>query len=429
MKTHAPVSLVAIGSLAVATAALHLVFGLYYATRAEHLPARVSLQQQGETFLASYPGWNSSHESDSTYYNRTAVSILQTGLPRRQSGEITLHAPLYSYFLAACYAVGGIRLLSVAIPQALLSGLTAFAVGLAALRIGPQNRWWTGLFAALLYLVNLRIGMYVGYIYPTLLALALFAAAFCLSTHAWSPGRLTAFSLAIILGTFAQANFFLLATACVFWLALQRKWPATLVIAAGITLKLGSGLLTPQLPAQNESAILWEANNPYYESMRWMSLWERRPGNPWTTWSASPAEQRRYDDYLQRAAAEQTNPGWLWIKENPGHYAKLCFIRLRTTLGPFTGQMSLRNRAISTFYWLLIFPLGYYGWWKTRHLPVSQMALCVFLVLTAFETLVISDWYLRYRLPVDLMLTAYAAVGFALLWPTRSAPSPQPPPN
>jgi hypothetical protein len=28
------------------------------------------------------------------------------------------------------------------------------------------------------------------------------------------------------------------------------------------------------------TAVLWEANNPYYESMTVFSRWERRPGNP-----------------------------------------------------------------------------------------------------------------------------------------------------
>jgi hypothetical protein len=168
--------------------------------------------------------------------------------------------------------------------------------------------------------------------------------------------------------------------------------------------------------------VLLEANNPYYESLGWISLWGRRPGNPQSDWRPSEPVQQRYDQYLARASGNPGQAALLWIRENPGQYAKLCSIRLRATLGPFTGMMSPRNRAISTFYWLLIFPAGGYGLWRLRRLPVTRIVFCVWLALAAFETFVLTDWYLRYRLPVDLMLTAYAAVGYVLLLRRRPTP-------
>lgn len=407
--------------MACATLLLHLAVGVYYATHAENLPKRTSLRLQGEDYLASFPGWGE-YETDSTYYNRTAVTILQTGLPRRRHGAVTLHAPLYSYFVAACYALGGIRLLPVALAQAVLSGLTAWLLGTVALRMAPPQRWWIGPMAAALYLVNLRFAMYVGYVYPTILILTLFAAMLGLATMPLTSQRLILFALLLIAGVFAQANGFLLAGAGILWLLWQRNQLALLVgiaVAVVAACKVALGTFSSE---QKQTGVLWEANNPHYESMRWSDLWEQRPGNPWSNWSPSPLEQQRYRDYLRRAGQLQTEPGWLWIRENPRPYAKLCLLRLRNTLGPFTGQMSPRHRAIATVYWLLIFPAGFYGWWRMRHLPLSRFALCVYLVLTAFETLVISDWYLRYRLLVDLMLTAYAAVGYQALRRRRPAP-------
>jgi hypothetical protein len=160
-------------------------------------------------------------------------------------------------------------------------------------------------------------------------------------------------------------------------------------------------------------AVLWEANNPYYESMTLLSLWERRPWNPWTRWKVSPTEQSRYETYFERGKHQSTQSAWLWIRENPGAYSRLVFIRLWTTLGPFTGMMSPRNRFISSCTWLLIFPAGFYGWWLTRRRQISQMAAALTVTITLFSALVIVEWYLRYRFPIELFLMAFAGIGYS----------------
>ena len=104
--------------LAVLTVGLHLGLGLYYATQGDP-STRISLRASGAEYLASFPGWNGESEHDSAAYNRAAISVLETRVPRGRSGALFVHAPVYAYFLAGCYAVGGIRLLSVAVPQAL----------------------------------------------------------------------------------------------------------------------------------------------------------------------------------------------------------------------------------------------------------------------------------------------------------------------
>src|SRR5258706_2075926 len=108
---------------------------------------------------------------------------------------------------------------------------------------------------------------------------------------------------------------------------------------------------------QLSRGILWAANNPYFEGMRLTDLWQDRLGpNPWTSWHASEQEQQRFDSYMGRAGGDEQRAFLLWVQENPGRYVKLCLIRFRTALGPFTGQMSPRNRMISTVIWLLLFP-------------------------------------------------------------------------
>jgi len=397
---------------------------LYYALRGEGAQRPPSLRDEEESFLTCYTGWNSDHEHDAAAYNRAAMETLRTGVPRTRSGSFFSHAPLYAYFLAGSYAVGGVRLLSVVVPQAALAGATALLLGLAAYRIAPWKAWQTALLATGLFLINLRFAMYVGSINPTCLLLFWVALAMWAATWWPKPWAWILFVTALVAGTFTQAGFLLMAGAGALWLGVrasrQRQW-AALVGVGTILVVMGIKTALPFWVARGDSlhqtdtgGIVWEANNPYYESMNWTSLWERRPGNPWSDWRPSAEEQRRYDDYWRRGRGNPARAAWLWIRENPAQYGKLCFIRLRATLGPFTGMMSPRHRAISTVYWLLIFPAGVCGWWRLRRLEVSRLALLMGLVVMSTEVLVITEWYLRYRLPVDWLLTMYAAVSYGL---------------
>jgi hypothetical protein len=63
--------------------------------------------------------------------------------------------------------------------------------------------------------------------------------------------------------------------------------------------------------------------------------------------------------------------------------------------------------------WVLTFPAGLYGWWLSRRPFVSSFAAVVALTVMVTSTLVIVEWYLRYRLPLDLLMTAYAATIYA----------------
>ena len=101
-------------------------------------------------------GWGNLVERDSSAYNTAALNILKSGVPRTRSGAVHMHAPIYCCFLALCYGIGGQNLVSVAVPQAMMAGLTCFLVGLVAGRIAPQRKTAATLITTLLYLVNLR---------------------------------------------------------------------------------------------------------------------------------------------------------------------------------------------------------------------------------------------------------------------------------
>jgi len=418
----------ALALIAVATGILHLALGLYYATRVLTVEQKPSLSVTGEAYLRSFAGWDTEQEVDSPGYNRAAVAAMETGIPRSKTGSVFFRAAGYAYFLAACYSVGGLRLISVAVPQAVFNGLTCLLIGLAAGRIASRHKNAAMIIGALLVLVNLRLAMYVGYVYPTCLVMTLLALALWAATGPLTSGRALGVAGALIFGTFSQGAFFVVTFAAGCWFALEwwrRRQGAAALGFAVVALAIAAKFILTWSAARggdldywqrmDRGGTLWLTNNPYYESMTWQSAWECRPGNPWTSWQKTDAEESRYADYLSQADGDYGKAATLWIRENPAQYVKLCFIRLRTELGPTTGQMSPRNRKISTALWLLVFPAGFAGLWLARREFGWGLGALIVLGVIAFDTLFIVEWYFRYRFPVDMTLTMFAAVALARL--------------
>ena len=320
--------------------------------------------------------------------------------------------------------LGGLRLLALAVPQAALSGLTALLVGLTAVRLTPRHAGLAGFAAAGLVLINVRLAGYVGYPSPTSLLLFLFALAVWAVVRERSPKNYALFFSAMILAVYTQAAFFIIAGGVGAW-ALLAYWRGrekalllgAVVLAVGALAKPAISLSMDRSRESHSNeaptTVLWEANNPYYESMTAFQLWERRPGNNWTKWKITPEQTTRFNDYLQRAGGNGTRAAILWMRENPGDYLELCCVRFGAVLGPITGQMSPLNKMICSVTWLVTFPAGLLGLWRLRETRLAGLALLVILVQVTFETLVLAGWQPRYRLPIDLMLCAAAGSVYA----------------
>ena len=95
-------------------------------------------------------------------------------------------------------------------------------------------------------------------------------------------------------------------------------------------------------------------------------------------------------------------------------------------LQPFTlKHLLLRNRLMSTVVWLLIFPAGLYTLWRLRRAASAEFVLWMTTAVFAFATFVTEEPYLRYRMPVDLLLIAFAGMAYCkwLAWLRRANPS------
>jgi hypothetical protein len=197
--------------LGLATFIIYLAVGVYYVTGPMSPFHALNLHSNGDSFLRVFPGWNAREEFDDAAYNRAAVEIFHTGIPRDHTGALFLYAPIYAYFVAGCYWIGGFRLLALAIPQALLGGLTCTVIGLAAYHIASRSKKAAALIAALLSLINLRLAMYVGYVSPTILLAFFFALAVLAASRQFTLATLSLFVIALVLAIGTQAGFFVVA--------------------------------------------------------------------------------------------------------------------------------------------------------------------------------------------------------------------------
>jgi hypothetical protein len=395
-------------------AVAHGVFGLLYATSISPQARHGLLSISGDAYLQSFLGWNTDNEQDATGFNRAALSILHTGLPYSRHGTLILRTAVYSYFVAICYALGGICFLPVVIAQAILSGLTGAVLAAAASRLCGGRMAVRSIVAAL-YLVNLRVAMYVGYIVPLILTLFFLSIAFWSITGSTKGSRPKWVALPLILGVYTSSTFFVVALVGAAWLLFRRR---AMIQAAAIVLFVAlkfvitwsnvAGRATEPNRAADRGGIFWLSNDPYYDRMRPWSLWEWRGANPWSTWKMSDEERDRYAAYLARSGQNELRAALLWIRENPGHYAQVCLARLRTEFSPYTGEMSPRNRLVSTVVWLLIFPAGFYGLWQMRHAASAGFLFWMITAMFTFATFVTEAPDLRYRMPIDLLLTAFA---------------------
>jgi hypothetical protein len=403
---------------------LHLAYGVWFHTKSPTDVPKTSVKLVGEAFLASYPGWGG-HEMDDASQNRIATEILRTGVPRTRSGALCLHNPIYNYFLAACYRLGGIRLLSVAVPQAALSGAIAVLVAFTALRLTPQGGAAALLAGGCPILINESLAGATAYIAPVHLLLFLQCVALYVVAGARLKGPgLFFFVLAFGAAVYTQAAFFVVGTAGAVWLLLgyiRFRKPSYLVAGLVLSLLVMSKLalsvvrldgVRDDTVREADRGTLWVCNNPYYENLRPWERWSIR-FSPEPRWNISPEQLRRHEEYLARAGGDVSKAGWLYLRENPVQYAKLCFIRMWSGIVAPDGRRWQRQ-LISFANWWLIFPVGLYSLWKNRRWEFSKLAGLIILAEFALLTFILPN--ARYRLPAEMLLTIYAAIAYADWW-------------
>src|ERR1700733_7503501 len=82
-------------ALVILIAIVHGAFGLFYATSLSPLGRHDLLSASGDAYLQSFSNWDTTSEQDASGFNRTAVSILHSGLPYSRQGTLILRTAVY----------------------------------------------------------------------------------------------------------------------------------------------------------------------------------------------------------------------------------------------------------------------------------------------------------------------------------------------
>ena len=398
--------------------------------------------------------------ADQVSYHHLAVRVLeghgfsfeQAWWPMTGAGEPTAHwSFLYTLYLVLCYSLFGINPLAARLIQAILVGILhpylAYRLADAAFggfpAIGEVLRRRIALFTALL------TGIYIYFIYysvtlmtePFFIAsvLATLLATIILAQRISEPGYwrvaiLLGFSIAV--SVLLRQLFLLFVPILFLWLAFAAyrqfhlKRALISIPIAGFILLLAILPITYYnyvrfqrfvLINTNAGYVLFWANHPIHGT-KFISAAEMGD----TYQELVPDDLRSLDE----AALDQEllRRGLQFIVDDPGRYGLLSLSRIAAYFkfwpDPSSGAISNISR-VGSFGLLLPFilygllrPLIYQRRMTTRSfLSIMATPLALLYVFILFFTLIhILTWALvRYRLPVDAVLIAYAGLSFAEL--------------
>ena len=109
-----------------------------------------------------------------------------------------------------------------------------------------------------------------------------------------------------------------------------------------------------------------------------------------------------------------------FVKRHPLKYAKLCFKRFFAYWGPTTKKPSFIKKAIDTFFYIIVFPMAFWGfyrskWWLGAGVgfkPIPALLISVILYYTILHSLVSVDDALIYRYPIIPLVCIFSSYGY-----------------
>lgn len=109
-----------------------------------------------------------------------------------------------------------------------------------------------------------------------------------------------------------------------------------------------------------------------------------------------------------------------FVKDRPLTYAKLCLKRFITFWGPITKKPSLIKKVADTFIYIIVFPMAFYGFYKSKWWvnagaglrPAPTLLITVILYYTILHSLVGVDDALIYRYPIIPLICIFSAYGY-----------------
>jgi len=351
--------------------------------------------------------------------------------------EALFKAPLYEFFLAACFAISGLSFKLFFPLQSLLGGLTSGLVGLITLRTFERMdaAWLAGLaVAAHPILVNAASQPYNEDVFFFLYALAICCFPGWLRSLNYRRALLCGATIGLCMLTRENGSLLLASMGAVVlgfhrrefraWAGYAMMVLAALLIVAPWTIRNYArfGVFVPVASIVGED--LNEGNNECVAKEGvFVPYWAEGPCAEVAGRRQAVAQMMRFDprtpapvrrDRISRRVALE------FISAHPVTYAKLVFRRLWTTMLPFDprGNQRLHERVVLLLYWLGLYPAGVGGLiLAVRRLDARQALLIVLAFLNLLSIAAVLYWSdLRFRVAIDIPLACFAGYAWSHLF-------------
>ena len=334
---------------------------------------------------------------DNDRYNTLAYNILTS----RSIGNTCGRAPLYPFYLTICYYLFGFNIFAFFIPQILLASISSILIFFLAQRMFNDR---VAIMASLFYALNPHFILFSIQLYAETLYFFLILSVFLLCQKLIikpTIGNAITTGIFLALAALCRTVFLVFIPFAFIWLMALFYYGRRKMLISLITIFMSFSLVYGTWVARDYKAIL---------SQFILSISK-------ASWETKDLRELRKIPRYQEECKKEIIIFINWIRENPRKIFNRCAQQFKIFLfKPCAEGVSLRHKAVSSFIFFTIFPLGYLGLgcaMKERK-KIAFLAFLFIVSMIIFHSchfLTILDGELRYRLPVELFITIFAAYG------------------
>ncbi|MBM4056018.1 MAG: glycosyltransferase family 39 protein [Planctomycetes bacterium] len=359
-------------------------------------------------------------------YQELPVFFKSTGIPDTYFQNF--YPPVYSVFLSILYRIFGTSILVYAIPQIILGSATCYLVYVIA-RSAFSSK--IGLLACFLLAIYHPLIWWTSYIRAETLFIFLLLLAIVFLTKAVRKNldlKYIIFSgIALGMSCLCRTVVMYLPVFVVPYFAILffKKDKKRLFLSTAVFLLAFCITLAP-----------WS-----YRNHNIFKTYSVTSSDAWATFygcNVMSPDLPFFDLYEIKFPDEKTDillPGGekaasiAFVKDRPLTYAKLCLKRFITFWGPITKKPSLIKKVADTFIYIIVFPMAFYGFYKSKWWvnagaglrPAPALLITVILYYTILHSAVGVDDALIYRYPIIPLICIFSAYGYYAYF--RSYPS------
>jgi len=336
---------------------------------------------------------------DRDRYNAVAKNIITYG----KIGYTHGRPPLYPIFLVIGYSIFGYNVFGFFISQILLASISSILIFFLAQRMFNDR---VAIMASLFYALNPHFILFSIQLYAETLYFFLILSVFLLCQKLLikpTIGNAITTGIFLALATLCRTVFLVFIPFVFIWLMAAFYYGRRKMLILFVAIFMSFSLVYGTWVARDYKAIL---------SQFILSISK-------ASWEAKDMHglNKVFRHYEKEEYRKEIITFINWIREDPIKIFNRCAQQFKIFLfKPCAEGVSLRHKVVSSFIFFTIFPLGYLGLglaMKERK-KIAFLAFLFIVSMIIFHSchfLTILDGELRYRLPVELFITIFAAYG------------------